>query len=47
MKKIETASKRRNLGVNKNCFHGDYGAYSGRSINSYYLASVFYGLILG
>ena len=39
MKKRETNSKRRNLGVIKNCFHGDYGAYSGRSIKSYYLAS--------
>jgi hypothetical protein len=35
MKKIDTAAKRRNLGVNKKSFHGDYGAYSGRSTRSY------------
>lgn len=39
MKKRETKSKRRNFGVNKNYFQGDSGAYSGRSIKSYYLAS--------
>lgn len=39
MKKRETKSKRRNLGVIKNCFQGDYDSYSGRSIKSYYLTS--------
>lgn len=39
MKKRETKSRRRNLGVNKYCFQGDSGVYSGRSIKSYYLAS--------